>query len=171
MISEIKKFFKDNEGDIVLIIGVILIALVSFYLGRISASSWDNQGKVGESEGSALVQDIPIESMEANVGEIQKSDPNNENKQDIIPYQEKNFSGVEGEEVEDETKDSVKIKEDIEGPDEQKSQIVASKNGEAYHYIWCPGAKRIKDENKIYFNSKEEAEKVGYRPAKNCPGL
>ena len=49
--------------------------------------------------------------------------------------------------------------------------FVASKNGTKYHYIWCPGAQSIKEENKIYFSTKEEAERSGYQPASNCPGL
>ncbi len=50
-------------------------------------------------------------------------------------------------------------------------KYVASKSGSAYHFPWCSGAKRIKEANKIYFNTKEEAEKAGYRPAGNCKGL
>jgi hypothetical protein len=49
--------------------------------------------------------------------------------------------------------------------------FVASRTGSSYHLPWCSGAKRIKNENKIYFNSKEEAEKAGYKPAANCKGL
>ncbi len=49
--------------------------------------------------------------------------------------------------------------------------IVASKNGSVYHFPWCSGAQRIKEENKVWFASKEEAEKAGYRPAANCKGL
>ena len=52
-----------------------------------------------------------------------------------------------------------------------RGELVGSKNGTVYHYTSCPGAKRIKEENKIFFNSREEAEKAGYRPAANCPGL
>lgn len=48
---------------------------------------------------------------------------------------------------------------------------VASKNGTAYHFPWCPGALTMKEENKIYFETKEEAEKAGYKPAGNCKGL
>ena len=48
---------------------------------------------------------------------------------------------------------------------------VASLNGSVYHLPWCSGAERIKEENKIWFNSKEEAERAGYRPAQNCKGL
>lgn len=50
-------------------------------------------------------------------------------------------------------------------------KYVASKNGTAYHYPWCPGALKIKEENKIWFNTKEEAENKGYKPAGNCDGL
>lgn len=50
-------------------------------------------------------------------------------------------------------------------------KYVASKNGTAYHFPWCPGALRIKEENKIWFETKAEAEKAGYRPAANCEGL
>jgi hypothetical protein len=54
---------------------------------------------------------------------------------------------------------------------EAGGKYVASKSGSAYHFPWCSGAKRIKEENKIYFNTKEEAEKAGYHPAGNCKGL
>jgi hypothetical protein len=46
--------------------------------------------------------------------------------------------------------------------------VVASKNGTKYHYLHCPGAKQIKDENKISFNSASEAESSGYTLAGNC---
>ncbi|MDP2676619.1 MAG: Ada metal-binding domain-containing protein [bacterium] len=58
---------------------------------------------------------------------------------------------------------------------EQKNQVllpyVGSKNGSVYHLPGCSGASRIAEENKIWFSSKEEAENLGYRPAKNCEGI
>lgn len=48
---------------------------------------------------------------------------------------------------------------------------VASKNGDKYHLPWCAGALRIKEENKVWFKTKEEAEAAGYRPASNCKGI
>jgi hypothetical protein len=48
---------------------------------------------------------------------------------------------------------------------------VASKNGGKYHLPWCSGALRIKEENKVWFKTKEEAEKAGYTPASNCKGI
>lgn len=52
-----------------------------------------------------------------------------------------------------------------------KGKYIASKSGTSYHFPWCPGALRIKESNKIWFQSKEEAEGRGYKPASNCPGL
>lgn len=49
--------------------------------------------------------------------------------------------------------------------------IVVSKNGTRYYYVWCSGSSRIKPENRRYFASPEEAQKEGYKPASNCPGL
>ena len=49
--------------------------------------------------------------------------------------------------------------------------VVASKSGTKYHLPWCSGASTIKEENKIWFDSYEEARKAGYTPAGNCKGL
>jgi len=60
-----------------------------------------------------------------------------------------------------------------ESPPSASSSIlyIASKSGAKYHLPWCGGAKQIKEENKIYFNSKAEAEAAGYTPAANCKGI
>lgn len=48
---------------------------------------------------------------------------------------------------------------------------VASKNGTKYYLPTCASANRIKDENKIWFLSKEEAAAAGYAPSSTCKGL
>lgn len=53
----------------------------------------------------------------------------------------------------------------------QAGNLVASKNGTRFYYIWCTGANRIKAENRRYFDTIDEALKEGYKPASNCPGL
>ena len=50
-------------------------------------------------------------------------------------------------------------------------EFVASKNSTKYHLPDCRGAARIAEHNKIWFNSREEAESVGYAPAAYCQGL
>lgn len=46
--------------------------------------------------------------------------------------------------------------------------FVASKSGTKYHHITCPGAKQIKETNKIYFKDASEAQAAGYSLAANC---
>lgn len=58
-----------------------------------------------------------------------------------------------------------------QGSHSDAKTYVASKSGTKYHLPWCSGAKRIKEENKIYFATKEDAEKAGYSPAANCKGI
>lgn len=56
-------------------------------------------------------------------------------------------------------------------PDAETARYVGSKSGTKYHLVTCPGAKQIKLENKIYFNTQSEAAAAGYSKAANCPGL
>lgn len=115
MLSKIIKFCKQYEKDLILVMVIILVALISFGLGRLS--------KIGERK-----TPITIETL---------------NKVEPLSNQGSTLTG----------------------------NYVASKNGTKYHYPWCAGAQSIKEENKIYFSSEEEARKAGYTPASNCKGL
>jgi hypothetical protein len=53
----------------------------------------------------------------------------------------------------------------------QRRVYVASKTGSAYYLPSCAAANRIAEKNKVWFATKEEAEKAGYKPAQNCKGL
>ena len=48
---------------------------------------------------------------------------------------------------------------------------VASKNGTKFYLPTCSTAKRIKEENKIWFDTEDEARAAGFEPGANCPGL
>ena len=48
---------------------------------------------------------------------------------------------------------------------------VASKSGTRYYLPSCSGAGRIKEENKVWFQTTLDAEAAGYTPANACPGL
>ncbi len=54
---------------------------------------------------------------------------------------------------------------------EESTRYVASRSGTRFHLLDCPGARRINEENKVYFSTKEEALANGYLPAANCPGI
>ncbi|KKW30802.1 MAG: hypothetical protein UY75_C0023G0006, partial [Parcubacteria group bacterium GW2011_GWC2_52_8c] len=44
----------------------------------------------------------------------------------------------------------------ISGGAASGGSLVASKSGSAYHLLNCPGAKQIKEENKVYFATEGE---------------
>ena len=50
------------------------------------------------------------------------------------------------------------------------TRVVVSKTSTSkkYHYSWCASASKIKEENKLWFNSDKEAEAAGYTLAGNC---
>ncbi len=56
-------------------------------------------------------------------------------------------------------------------PKKPAQRVVASKSGTKYHLLNCPGAKQIKNENKVFFDAPSLAEAAGYTPAANCEGL
>jgi hypothetical protein len=118
-IKNFKEKIKLYEKDIILATVIILVALISFGLGRLS--------KIGESR---------------------------------TPITIENLTGA----VDNATSSA------LSAPS-AKGNFVASKNGTKYHYPWCSGAQSIKEENKIWFSTAEEAQKAGYEPASNCKGL
>lgn len=124
-LKKVKEKIKPIENDIILVGVIILVALISFGLGRLS--------KIGENK-----TPITIENISGNISASQIGD----NSPAVKP-----------------------------GVTAGEKLFVASKSGTKYHYPWCPGALNIKEENKIWFSSKEEAEKSGYSPAANCKGL
>ena len=54
--------------------------------------------------------------------------------------------------------------------DLSKIEVVISKKSKSgvYHFPWCSGARRIKEENKVSFASEQLAITAGYRLAINC---
>lgn len=125
MLAKLKNFVKNNFSDIFIILVVILMALISFGIGRLTAPK-------GEP--------VLIKGLEqASVEEIQSAS---------VP--QGGTSADKG---------------------EYKGQVVGSKNSDKYHLPDCPGAKQISEQNKVWFDSIADAEKAGYKPAGNCPGL
>lgn len=127
MLSEtfktIKLKLKPYKNDIFLAGIVILTAVISFGLGRLSV---------------IYGQKTPVK--------IEYSDSGKNQSAAVLEAPEAKF--LNGEKM-----------------------YVASKSSDKYHLPWCAGAQRIKEENKIWFASKEEAEKAGYKPAGNCEGI
>lgn len=49
-------------------------------------------------------------------------------------------------------------------------RVVVSKNSSSmkYHFSWCGSGKRIKEENRVWFETAADAEAAGYTLAGNC---
>jgi hypothetical protein len=50
----------------------------------------------------------------------------------------------------------------------KKAIIFGSKTSDIYFYTWCKGAEKIKNENKIWFESEDDALRAGRRLSLTC---
>lgn len=48
-------------------------------------------------------------------------------------------------------------------------QIIGNRNSRIYHTPACPDYNKVSEKNRDYFSSEAEAERAGYRRARNCP--
>jgi len=125
MLAKLKNFVKTNGSDIFIVLTVILVALISFGIGRLT-----------------MPKSEPILIKNLEQGSVEDIDVENQGKV-YPPATEQSDVG----------------------------RVVGSKNSDKYHLPECPGAKQINEQNKVWFESIEAAEKAGYKPAGNCPGL
>lgn len=52
----------------------------------------------------------------------------------------------------------------------KEGKFVGSKEANVYHKPDCPAVKKISKDNKVYFQSEEEAKEAGFAPCKKCIG-
>ncbi len=157
---KIKSFSRSHHGETVLVL-LILIAcsIISFYLGRSSIANPSTLNSPNSSQiesGDYSLSDPIIPKTGSLAAAIQSSsqspkiDPNSpnqvENREDAI----QNNTGQN---------------------DASTPRYVASRRGRTYYFTWCSGAKSILPENKVYFNSAEDARAAGLKPSSACPDL
>lgn len=140
--QKLRHFWLKYKEKIILAVGIILIALISFEAGFL-------KGQKNQKE--------PIEINQAVCSPCPKTNQisnENESKTNIVTNNVKPAAI-------NENNNSAPI-------ENQKCAFVASKNSNKYHLPTCQFAQKIKPENKICFSSKEEAERQGYQGAKCC---
>ena len=123
MLSNFKEFVKSNYSDITLIIGIVLVALVSFGAGLLIDLSGNSQ-------------DIIIQNPTPNINPLDLTTGQAASAQQLLPTEKQAEQGV----------------------------LVGSVNSNKYHWPDCSFAKRIAEQNQIWFNSEEEAQNAGYIP-------
>jgi len=117
MLSNFKEFVKSNYSDVILVVGIVLIALVSFGAGLLFDLSGDNQ--------SIIIQNpTPNNLITGQAASIEHS----------LPTKKEMGQGI----------------------------LVGSVNSDKYHWPECSFAKRIAEQNQIWFSSEQEAQNAGY---------
>ncbi|MDP3764542.1 MAG: hypothetical protein Q8Q95_02890 [bacterium] len=147
--AKIKNFFiekiKPHSDQVFLITVIVLVGVISFGLGRLSAKY-----KTAE---------LNIKSTIVNTADLNKIVTDDSVKNKTTVKKESAPSAVEESEP------------NVAAIILPAQKIVGNRDSKIYHYENCAGALRMKAENKIYFASIVEAKSSGFRPAGNCQGL
>jgi len=136
-------FLKDNQEKIFLLVGFIFVFFTGAFSGYSYFQEQDDRNSITIEDASQGCQDLFKE--------------NSANK--YINSNINSSAQVMGEQS--------KLENTI--PQNKTGMFVASKNSNIYHSPDCQYAKRINNENKIFFNSAEEAKERGYSPH-SCVG-
>lgn len=136
------KHYPDLAKDTFVFLLLILVAFGAFFIGR---SSVESAKRVGELRIRDTTGQVAANTYFAATKDVAPESP-------------------------------IFTSQDQKAPGGGKAQnnpgmYVGSKSGKTYYLPWCGGVKRIKDENKIWFSSRGDAEAKGYKAAANCRGL
>lgn len=144
-------FLKNNQEKLFLALGFILVLCAGFFSGY-----FYSQDKI---ENWKVVVEKPDENCKRLFNADFVSDSSSIKNEPSTAQNSANSSGAK------ETEDSSSKETNLQN---KTGMFVASKNSTIYHKPDCKYAKQIKEENKVWFKSAEEAEKAGYKPDKNC---
>jgi len=145
----VRNWLNDNQADIVLVCGIILVAVISFGLGRLTAPVTTKEAVVIENQEASTLNNMG-QNMGQNTGQnnIEQTVNQNSAKQNANSEENKSSANQIGNTLSSE-----------------KGIVVASRNGTKYYWPWCSGVSKIKPENLIWFKSEAEAKAAGYAPS------
>jgi cytoskeletal protein RodZ len=155
--SKLKNFWFEYETKVVLVIGFILVAVISFEAGTLKGQKWQQK---------PLIIEKPAQISENNANKADLSDVENtqkvENQADNSQTTQNNSSQAPN-----------LVPESVKTPDGTNISpavcaLVGSKKSTIYHKPTCQFAKHIKPENQVCFGSEEEAKSKGYSPCGTC---
>jgi hypothetical protein len=137
--NRVRQFLESDKGkDVLVVIIVILLGLGSFELGRLSTG--DNNASSG-----VKIESTGLDSSEGIYQDASViSSSTNDSNLNLLNLNT-NFS----------TTSSTK-------------NFFGSKRGHKYYTLGCSAGKSIKSENRVYFDTRENAEKAGYTLSTSC---
>jgi hypothetical protein len=145
--EKIKLFIESKKGkDILTVIIVILVGLGCFELGRLSVENSSSDAKITVSN-----QPQNINDQNNQVANVISTQPINS----VFPVkiQNSNPTGLPLASA---------------GWAQTGKNFFASSRGKKYYTISCSAGKTIKQENRVYFATGEEAERAGYTLSSAC---
>ncbi len=135
----VRTFWEEHEQKVVLSMGMVLVAFISFEVGILQGQKWQQKPLI----------------IEKTNGQVCEAFSEKTNLKENITSKSKASTTF---------KENKLSEEKLLG--ERKSCVfVGSKNSNKYHKMSCRFAKRIKPENIVCFKSKEDAKEKGYVPA------
>jgi len=63
---------------------------------------------------------------------------------------------------------NIEEEEETGAEEEFEEKYIAKRGGKVYHEEWCDKVDKIKEEDRLEFKSKKEAEEAGFKPCKEC---
>ena len=153
MIRNIIEKIKLNQDSLFLVAAIMLVGFIGFGLGRLSAK-------------------YQTPSLNINSTLINTADLSKIVTQDEVKIKQ-SVKSLPTKSINDQASllNNVPLEPNSTSREVVLQKVVGNKQSKIYHLENCPGALKMKEENKIYFNSAGEAQKAGYRPAGNCAGL
>lgn len=133
------KSIREKQSDIILVIGVILIALIGFGLGQLTAP--------GQKCQPLIIEDRGYDQFTAEGAQ----------KLNSQPQMPEGTASLMGGLINSSLRDATNSPQAG-----QKGVFVASKNSNKYHWPWCSFAQKIKPLNQVWFSSEAEAQTAGY---------
>ena len=139
---------KPHQDSIFLVVVIVMVGLVGFGLGRLSAKYQTTE--------------LNIQSTLVNTADLSKI---------VTTSPSKNISVKKPSTVSINPQQAPSGEVVASNAISTDKKIVGNKQSKIYHFENCAGALKMKEENKIFFASMLEAKNAGYKPAGNCPGL
>jgi hypothetical protein len=151
-IDYLKEKVKPTIEKYYTLILLLVIATIFFGLGRLSILESQktsiNIQEPSKSYKSKNIPDLPKEAGSETISS--QSSQNNTNSQ---------------------TGAVINSQASVPSNNKEDGQVIGSKSGKKYYFPWCGTVKRIKEENKVHFDSIAAAKAAGFIPGGNCKGL
>lgn len=134
----VRDFWGKHEQRIVVFLAMILVSVISFELGTLKGADWQKD--------PVVIEKVP------------------ENQ--VVKLSEAGTCVAQG--VSSPNVLGAKDGESVASDKQEKCEFVGSKNSNKYHKKTCSWATRIKESNRVCFESIDDAKNKGYIPAGCC---